>query len=1168
MATQSVIEYDSPDLIKAISEAPVSNPITRLVSCDPNDLVSAIVASRNDPRPDRIALANNCTYTFSDAYADTTPILRGPNALPIITDTLILDGFGAVIERSSDAPLFRLLSVGPTGNLTLNNLTIRGGQDNNFGGGGIYSWGSLTLDHTTVISNTSATFGGGINNSGGTLTVRQSTINGNSGHLGGGIVNQTAYGGSILGTLIMTDTVVSNNMSPQGQGGGLYTSGPTTLTDSTIISNTANSGGGIATLGTDQVDPILMTRTQVLNNTADAYGGMDIRSNLTMIDSTVANNSAAQVGGLGTLGGPTYTVTMEGSAVTGNSATQIGGLLNSVVMTLTDSLVNDNHSVRNAGGIHNNSGGTLALIRSTVANNTAESAAGIYNLTTSGMTLIDSTVSGNTAQYQGGGILNSSGNAMIIRSTVSENSSVLQGGGVLNTNVGTMTLVNSTLSGNSSAQGGGIYNGTSLTLINATISANTNGGLYSPGPATLVNTLIASQESGADCPYSNPITSNGYNLDSDNTCRLTNPVDLPGRNPLLGPLQDNLGPTLTRVPGVGSPAIDAGNPSVCALDPVSNLDQRGLGRPDGMCSIGAVEPHNTPVGTNVVVQPIDPAMRARPVRITYPRVIVQGSSGASSSSSFNYVAPPPDQNILRALYHISTSATYSGTIGICINYSDIVVTDQSRLRLLHFTNGAWEDVTTNVDMAAQEICGGTFSLSPFAITEIDPSVDITPPSISAPADITAEATSSTGAAVSYTPPTASDVIDPTPSVACLPASGATFALGVTEVVCTATDAAGNASSATFSVTVQDTTAPLLANIPANLTVAADSSSGAVVSYALPTATDSVDPAPAVACVPTAGSLFTVGTSVVTCSATDTVGNSSSATFQVTVTAPILDLTAPVLSGVPADITAEALSPDGVGVDYALPSASDDSDPSPAVSCAPVSTTIFPLGTSAVTCTATDAAGNSASASFMVTVEDTTPPTLINLPQDMTIATSDPARAVVIYSLPAASDMVDAAPSVACTPASGSLFALGTTKVACTAIDAAGNTSSAAFNISVVPATVVIRLLDSAGNGLADGSVEYYARGWQTLGSTDADGYLVTNLAQTSGYLRFRMTYAGGRQTLRQDIGTNPLVQFTTKHVMAPAPPRRPWNCCQAPTPSGSATPAGVRRSARILAQTR
>ena len=75
------------------------------------------------------------------------------------------------------------------------------------------------------------------------------------------------------------------------------------------------------------------------------------------------------------------------------------------------------------------------------------------------------------------------------------------------------------------------------------------------------------------------MTSQGHNLHGDNTCNLTGPNDLLRVDPLLGPLQDNGGPTLTHALLAGSPAIDAGNDTAAPA-----TDQRGASRPWGMNS--------------------------------------------------------------------------------------------------------------------------------------------------------------------------------------------------------------------------------------------------------------------------------------------------------------------------------------------------------------------------------------------------------------------------------------------------------------------------------------------------------------------------------------------------------------------------------------------------------
>src|SRR5262249_6761488 len=110
--------------------------------------------------------------------------------------------------------------------------------------------------------------------------------------------------------------------------------------------------------------------------------------------------------------------------------------------------------------------------------------------------------------------------------------------------------------------------------------------------ATLQNSIVANN-SGRNC--FGAITSNGYNLSSDASCPFTNSGDLNNTDPLLGPLQNNGGPTQTMALPSGSPAIDAGNPAGCT-DEAGNLlktDQRGKPRPDHEdtrgCDIGAYE---------------------------------------------------------------------------------------------------------------------------------------------------------------------------------------------------------------------------------------------------------------------------------------------------------------------------------------------------------------------------------------------------------------------------------------------------------------------------------------------------------------------------------------------------------------------------------------------------
>ncbi|MEW5938178.1 MAG: ExeM/NucH family extracellular endonuclease [Chloroflexota bacterium] len=159
----------------------------------------------------------------------------------------------------------------------------------------------------------------------------------------------------------------------------------------------------------------------------------------------------------------------------------------------------------------------------------------------------------------------------------------------------------------------------------------------------------------------------------------------------------------------------------------------------------------------------------------------------------------------------------------------------------------------------------------------------------------------------------------------------------------------------------------------------------------------------------------------------------------------LDATPPVVT-VPGDMTIEATGPTGATATFSA-SALDNVDGPLTPSCVPASGSLFPLGDTLVTCSATDAAGNTGSASFTISVVDTTAPTL-NLPADITVYGLTPLGTIVTYTV-TATDLVDANPTVACAPASGSLFPIGSTTVNCSAQDDYGNTSYGSFNVMVV-----------------------------------------------------------------------------------------------------------------------
>jgi large repetitive protein len=225
--------------------------------------------------------------------------------------------------------------------------------------------------------------------------------------------------------------------------------------------------------------------------------------------------------------------------------------------------------------------------------------------------------------------------------------------------------------------------------------------------------------------------------------------------------------------------------------------------------------------------------------------------------------------------------------------------------------------------------------------------------------------------------------------------------------------------------------------PDPITVEATELGGALVVPGTATASSTV-PGP-VTIVGPATAVYPLGTTIVVYTATDSAGNQASCSTSITV----IDTTAPTII-CPAAITAEATQPFAAFVVVPPATASDIAGP---VTVSGPSSGVFPLGTTAVTFTATDASGNSSSCTTFVTVVDTTPPT-ITCPSNITVVAGAGGTAVVTYSA-VASDIAGPV-TISYSPASGSTFAVGTTPVVATATDASGLTTQCGFTVTVTP----------------------------------------------------------------------------------------------------------------------
>ncbi|HEY3028293.1 MAG TPA: DNA/RNA non-specific endonuclease, partial [Pyrinomonadaceae bacterium] len=318
--------------------------------------------------------------------------------------------------------------------------------------------------------------------------------------------------------------------------------------------------------------------------------------------------------------------------------------------------------------------------------------------------------------------------------------------------------------------------------------------------------------------------------------------------------------------------------------------------------------------------------------------------------------------------------------------------------------------------------------------------DTTPPAISCPADTTVSCDTSTE-------PTATGTATATDS--CSTAT-VTYSDAVTPGACagsytitrtwTGTDASGNSSSCAQTITVVDTTPPVI-TCPADVTVscaastdpsalgmatATDNCSGVTVTF-----TDTVTPGSSIAD-------FTITRHWV---ATDGCGNSSSCDQVITVR----DTTPPTIT-CPADATVScdaSSDPSATGTATAT-----DNCSTATVSYSDVTTPGSSAGNYTITrtWTATDASGNSSSCTQTITVRDTTAPT-ISCPANIVTVTDPGQCSAVVNFTPTATDNCSDV-TIVSNPPSGSVFPKGTTTVTSTATDAAGNSSSCSFTVTV------------------------------------------------------------------------------------------------------------------------
>jgi hypothetical protein len=510
--------------------------------------------------------------------------------------------------------------------MTIVNSTISGNSGfarfaNTYGGGVYTISGTATIASSTITGN-SATAAGGIMIASGTVKLTSTIIARNTASVGRDIYGSaTSQGFNFVGN--SSDATMTATTGDQfGTGaspidpmlGPLQDNGGPTKTHALLPDSSAIEAGNSTGFGTDQRGFSRPVDSPTIPNVGN---GADIGAYEVQADSLPGcNNGTAVVtsnsdGGPGSLRGVIATACADSTI---SFADNVRGTIN---LTSDELLINKSLAINGPGA------NLLSVQRSatvgtpafrifevapasvvasisglTIANGSAGYGGGILSSAT--LTITGCALSGNSAGPGGGGLCSFQATVSITDSAIFNNTATAGFGGGLYYAAdasGTLTITNSTISGNSAKNGnggigagGGIFCGTA-NLNSCTIAGNTadyrGGGVYTGGSFNSRNTIVALNTAPAGPDVYGTLTSQDFNLignDSGVTITPAQIADQTGTagsplNPLLGPLQDNGGPTFTRALLAGSTAIDKGNSSG------SSTDQRGFPRPVGSAKI-------------------------------------------------------------------------------------------------------------------------------------------------------------------------------------------------------------------------------------------------------------------------------------------------------------------------------------------------------------------------------------------------------------------------------------------------------------------------------------------------------------------------------------------------------------------------------------------------------
>jgi gliding motility-associated-like protein len=348
-----------------------------------------------------------------------------------------------------------------------------------------------------------------------------------------------------------------------------------------------------------------------------------------------------------------------------------------------------------------------------------------------------------------------------------------------------------------------------------------------------------------------------------------------------------------------------------------------------------------------------------PVGTTTVTYTAQDAAGNSATCLFTVTVNDNTAPVITGC-PTSVQVTTDATCQAVATWTPPVATDNCLVTLTstHNPGDVFPTGTTTVIYTATDGAGHVTTCS-FDVIVRDA---VAPVFTNCPGDVTASANDTDcGATVHWTPPTASDNCPGTISLSATHAPGDLFAVGATIVTYTATDISGNRTTCSFTITVNDATAPKFLNCPGDIAVASDNACGAIVTWTPPVAIDNCSMA-GITSTHQPGDRFDTGTTEVIYTATDIHGNTSVCRFNI----QVRNGEVPLIDGCPADVLAKAGESGEVAATWEPPTAS--------TRCGPLTLTgshqpgdIFPVGTTPVTYTAANDAGTTVTCTFNVIV---------------------------------------------------------------------------------------------------------------------------------------------------------------------------------------------------------